>query len=314
MAVDFHENRTDAESDGDDLMSLFHKVLGSCNINFLFGAGVNGGPRGAIPSFDNFTDTITELKQLGLPYADGIEKALQSCDDDNKRRQVLDKFVEEFNSKQDYSLTHPSLVNLQNLLKATHKAVSLAENRHPESKRVNVFTLNYDRIIEELLDASGFFNYALKKETKSFLPFDVVGYDTGKRAFVPTFAVYKLHGSVNANRVLDADDIVFPGQDKLGSVISNFYETLFAMKGELLRKNAALFVIGYSWSDEHINDAIDSAIDNGLTVMWPQYEAGDSKLLPDKLKDRVIAIPPANSANPCDTTATLANLFEQAMA
>lgn len=309
MTTDSSEPQVNADEAKEDLVPLLQKVLGSCNINFLFGAGVNGGPQGAIPSFDSFSDTIAEMDNLGLPTDIGIERALQGCADEGIRQQVLDKFVEEFNDKQNYQLNHLSLVNLSSLLKAAHKAVSIAENRHPESKRINVFTLNYDRIVEELLDASGFFNYALKKESKSFLPFDVVGYDTAKRTFIPTFVVYKLHGSVNSSRVLQTGDIVFPGQDKLGSVISNFYETLFAMKGELLRKNAALFVIGYSWSDEHVNDIIGSAIDNGLTVVFPKYSENDE--LPLELEGRVEVIPPANSQS--DTTATLARLFEQAM-
>lgn len=309
MTADFIEQQAETDETMEKLVSLLQKVLGSCNINFLFGAGVNGGPNGAIPSFDSFTDTIAEMGNLGLPTDIGIEWALRGCADEGIRVQVLNKFVEEFNGNQNYQLNHPSLINLSNLLKAAHKAVSIAENRHPESKRINVFTLNYDRIVEELLDVSGFFNYALKKETKSFLPFDVVGYDTAKRAFIPTFAVYKLHGSVNSGRVLKAEDIVFPGQDKLGSVISNFYETLFAMKGELLRKNAALFVIGYSWADEHVNDIIGNAIDNGLTVAFPKYSENDE--LPPELEDRVEVIPPANPQS--DTTATLARLFEQAM-
>lgn len=333
MTADLIEQQAEADENNANLVPLLQKVLGSCNINFLFGAGVNGGPSGAIPSFDCFSDTIAEMDNLGLPTDIGIERALQGCADEGIRQQVLEKFVEEFNSNQNYQLDHPSLVNLNRLLKDAHKAVSIAENRHPESKRINVFTLNYDRIVEELLDAAGFFNYALKKESKSFLPFDVVGYDTAKRTFIPTFAVYKLHGSVNSSRVLRAEDIVFPGQDKLGSVISNFYETLFAMKGELLRKNAALFVLGYSWSDEHVNDIISSAIDNGLTVVFPKYSENDE--LPPELEGRVEVIPPANPkcdtiviecklyddadgvippANPkCDTTATLARLFERAM-
>lgn len=309
MTTDSSEPQVNADEAKEDLVPLLQKVLGSCNINFLFGAGVNGGPQGAIPSFDSFSDTIAEMNNLGLPTDIGIERALQGCADEGIRQQVLDKFVEEFNDKQNYQLNHPSLVNLSSLLKAAHKAVSIAENRHPESKRINVFTLNYDRIVEELLDASGFFNYALKKESKSFLPFDVVGYDTAKRTFIPTFAVYKLHGSVNSSRVLQTGDIVFPGQDKLGSVISNFYETLFAMKGELLRKNAALFVLGYSWLDEHVNDIISSAIDNGLTVVFPKYSESDE--LPPELESRVEVIPPADPRS--DTTATLARLFEQAM-
>lgn len=309
MTDDLIGQQADVNEAKENLIFLLQKILGSCNINFLFGAGVNGGPNGAIPSFDNFANTIAEMQLLGLPTDQGIEHALQECADDGIRQQVLDKFVEEFNGNRNYQLDHSSLINLNNLLKAAYKAVSIAENRHPESKRINVFTLNYDCIVEELLDASGFFNYTLKKESKTFFPFDVVGYDTAKRTFIPTFVVYKLHGSVNSSRVLQAEDIVFPGQDKLGSVISSFYETLFAMKGELLRKNAALFVIGYSWSDEHVNDIIGSAIDNGLTVVFLAYSESDK--VPEMLEGRVEVVPPTEPKS--DTTATLSRLFEQAM-
>lgn len=301
---------SNAEEDKEEyLVSRLHKVLGSCSINFLFGAGVNGR---AFPSFEQFQSTIAKMNKLGLE-GKKIEKALQDCDDDGKRQAVLDAFVDEFNGY-GYSLDHPSLTNLHRLLSTTHNAVGRAENRHPESKRVNVFTLNYDRIVEELLETSGYFNYVLRRDTKAALPFNVVGYDTETRAFVPTFAVYKLYGSVGTDRKLHSENIVFPSQDKLGSIVSEFYETLFAMKGELLKKNAALFVIGYSWNDEHVNDVINGAIDNGLTVVFPQYE--DNSKAPDGLAERILVIPPAKvgkGENPCDTTKTLAEYFEKAM-
>lgn len=310
MATETFVPANDEESPEEVLVSLLHKLLGSCNISFLFGAGVNGR---AFPFFAQFRDTIDRMHELGLSE-DGIEEALQGCDNDAIRKEVLSTFINEFNSK-TYSLDNQSLVNLRRLFSVTHRAVSRAENRHPESKRVNVFTLNYDRIVEEILETSGYFNYVLKRDTKSFLPFNVVGYDTQTRAFLPTFAVYKLHGSVGADRQLASEGIVFPGQDKLGSIISEFYETLFAMKSELLRKNAALFVIGYSWSDEHVNSVIDSAIDSGLTVVFPQYNIDTA--IPDWLAGRVIIIPPGEpeeDGKPCDTTKTLAEAFEKAMA
>lgn len=289
------------------LQALLRKVLGSCNINFLFGAGVNGG---AFPFFSKFTDTIEAMNSLGLEGAN-IEKALAGCDDDSKRDAIRDAFVEEFNSYRDYQLSHQSLENLRRLLKDTHTVVNRAENRHPESKRINIFTLNYDRIVEELLEDCGFFSYTLTSEAKAYLPFNIVGYNTATRTFIPTFAVYKLHGSVDANRYLHSENIIFPGPDKLGSVVTHFYETLFSMKGELLRSNSALFVLGYSWSDDHVNDIIGSAIDNGLTVVFPQFKAGDAA--PETFEDKVVLIPPIDPGALNDTTLALAEYFEQAM-
>ncbi len=299
------DSSNDTERREQELITLLHRVLGSCNINFLFGAGVNGK---AFPYFSQFTHTIDVMNDQGL-LGSNIERALASCDDDSKREVVLSAFVDEYNSK-EYGLDSDSCKNLQRLLRATHAAVSKTENRHPESKRINIFTLNYDRIVEEILEECGYFTYTLTSESKAYLPFNVVGYNTETRAFVPTFAVYKLHGTVDGNRNLHGESIVFPGADKLGSVLSHFYETLFSMKGELLRKNSVLFVIGYSWSDNHVNDIVNAAVDNGLTVMFLQYKATD--IIGTSFSDKVVVIPPTDPKNPCDTTLTLSRYIEKA--
>lgn len=292
----------------EELNEKFRKILGSCSINFLFGAGVNGD---ALPCFDGFVKTFQVMKDSGLDTSHGIEMGLADCNDEAIREAAIESFVSEFNSKKGYDLGCGSLTNLRRLLTATNSAVSRAENRHPESKRINIFTLNYDRIVEELLEECGFFGYTLTSEGGAHLPFDVVGYNTTTRTFIPTFAVYKLHGSVDANRELHAGGILFPGPDKLGSIVSHFYETLFAMKGELLRKNSVLFIIGYSWKDHHVNDVIQSGIRNGLTVVFPKYQEGDH--IPEESGNSPIVLPPADPNKKRDTTKTLAEYFERAM-
>lgn len=289
----------------DELPLGLRKVLGSCSVNFLFGAGVNGK---AFPYFAQFEKTISAMNERGLDGSN-IETALANCAGDQIRQAVLDTFVDEYNDYRDYRLDNESLLNLRRMLTAFSSIVEKAENRHPETKRLNVFTLNYDRIVEEILEDSGLFCYILTQgKSKGHLPFDIVGYNTTTHAFVPTFCVYKLHGSVDANRNLSSGNIVFPGQDKLGSILSNFYETLFTMKGELLKRNTVLFVIGYSWSDDHVNGIINDAIASGLTVYWLQYRPEDT--LPKRLAGHVITIPPVGGI-PVDTTKTLAELVER---
>lgn len=296
----------DKQVDGrDELLSGLRKVLGSCSINFLFGAGVNGR---AFPNFTQFKVTIEAMHGRGLS-GDSIELALAQCDDEQIRQDVLEAFVAEYNEHNGYCLYDESLLNLRRLLVTFSSVIEKAENRHPESKRLNVFTLNYDRIVEEILEDAGLFSYVLTQDrSRGHLPFDIVGYNTATRAFIPTFCVYKLHGSVGIDRVLSPDNIVFPGQDKLGSVLSHFYETLFAMKGELLKRNAALFVIGYSWADDHVNGIISDAMACGLTVCWLQYRPEDE--LPPNMRGHVIVIPPVGES-PVDTTKTLAEIAEK---
>ena len=308
---DSAESEENSSNQYSELLLQLRKILGSCNLNFLFGAGVNGG---AFPSFGGFNKTLKKIEELGLCKDVGIENALRGRSDEEKRKDILEVFVDEYNGYKNYELNHVSLVNLGDLLHNASRIVDKAENRHPESKRVNIFTLNYDRIVEDLLDKGEELSYALTQDkSKGKLPFNVVGYDTVKHAFIPTFCVYKLHGSVTSDRILHADNIVFPSQDKLGNILSHFYETLFAMKGELLRKNSVLFVIGYSGADDHVNGIVEDAIANGLTVYWLQYKVTDE--IPGEMKKKVIVVPPASSKDKTlqDTTKTLADLFEKAM-
>lgn len=299
-------SQVDAEDTcGIDLEKL-KRILGSCSINFLFGAGVNGR---AFPQFNGFAKTKVALKQHGQP-GDNIEIELHKIDKE-ARKEIVDTYCDEFSSfTQELDYGSESIRNLGSLLFRISRIVSKAENRHPESKRINIFTLNYDQIVETILNTQGQFSYTLNvQESKSNLPFEIVGYNTARREYVPTFAIYKMHGSVDAAGRLPKESIVFPGEDKLGNVLSDFYETLFAMKSELLRKNSALFVVGYSWNDDHINGVVRDAIDNGLTVYQLQFNG--SSALPSGMSEQIEVVPPVQVEPRQDTTLTLANIFKR---
>lgn len=284
------------------------RILGSCSINFLFGAGVNGS---SFPQFSGFVETKKALIKHGQP-GDNIEQELRKLND-VQRNNVTDVFCREFETfVREIDWGSGSIENIKDLLLWASSIVSKTENRHPESKRINIFTLNYDHIVETQLNALGQFSYTLTaKKPNAFLPFEIVGYNTNRREYIPTFAVYKLHGTMNAFEQLVADEIMLPGADKLGNVISSFYETIFAMKGELLRSNSVLFVIGYSWNDEHINGVISDAIDNGLVVYHLQY--GNDNPVPNNVQGKMYIIEPPNDSPKQDTTLTLAGLFKEVL-
>lgn len=307
MTVSNLEKQDVVNEENEKLIERLRRVLGSCSINFLFGAGVNGG---GFPQFGAFAKTLEALREHGQP-GEIIEQEARSLNP-QERDKVLDVFCAEFMEyAKDFDLNNESIEHLGRLFQDVSAIVAKAENRHPESKRINIFTLNYDRIAETVLERQGQFNYVLNsKHSKSSLPFEIVGYNTAKREYIPTFAIYKLHGSVDAANKLKKEDIVFPGDDKLGNVLNDFYETLFSMKGELLKRNSVLFVIGYSWSDDHVNGVIDDALANGLMVYQLQYEESDELL--GKIPANVYVVPPANIEEKQDTTLTLAELFEEA--
>ncbi len=201
--------------------------------------------------------------------------------DEKLREQALDIFVDEFNEfyRDGFNKKDKSYVNLCNLLLTVAHLVDLVESRHPLTKKVNIFTLNYDRIVEESLEDGGLFYHSTSPYRNSNTSItDVIGYDVSRRAFIPTFSILKRHGSVDPNHLLNKQHIILPvKQTKIQDALSmEFFRGLFEMKMELTEPNAILFVIGYSGADTHVNSIIKESVNAGLSVYWLAYsEAPD---------------------------------------
>lgn len=159
-AIESQEKDTVRFDYEEEFLLTLRKILGSCSINFLFGAGVNGR---AFPNFGGFSQTINHMHKKGLK-GDNIETALAHNTDETIRSEILDTFVSEYNGHCGYSLDNKSIINLKDLLINTSRIAGKAENRHPESKRINIFTLNYDRIVEEILEENGLLITLLRKK------------------------------------------------------------------------------------------------------------------------------------------------------
>lgn len=159
-------------------------------------------------------------------------------------------------------------------------------NRNKDLSRINIFTTNNDLFNEVALDSlnihyingfSGglkkyfnpaFFNYTYSKRM-----------DTSLEKFEPVnnmVYLYKIHGSVNwiedksnANSYFNIRELaeieedyngaamIYPTPLKQNKSLGSPYVDLFReFQHKLLEANSVLFVIGYSFSDEHINDII----------------------------------------------------------
>lgn len=159
-------------------------------------------------------------------------------------------------------------------------------NRNKDLSRINVFTTNNDLFNESALDSlnihyingfSGglkkyfnpaFFNYTYSKRM-----------DTSLEKFEPVnnmVYLYKIHGSVNwvedssnANSYFNIRELaeiekkyngaamIYPTPLKQNKSLGSPYVDLFReFQHKLLEPNSVLFVIGYSFNDEHINDII----------------------------------------------------------
>ena len=280
-------------------MEFDSKIISSCHINFLFGAGVNGG---AFPQLDNFKETIGAIKGYiggypNLSFEDAFDKL-----DDKQKDEVRKLFIKEFNEHLDkLNINHESVTNLQNLLAKINEIVDKSENRNHSMKQINIFTVNYDDIVERLLKRLGYLYNSISatnfENHNQF--FNMVGYDFIYRKFIPTFFVSKIHG--------DIKDPILPGLNKYDKALeANKFEILFKMKEKLLRPYSLLFVIGYSGRDEHINKILNDCVKGGLTIYWFKYSESD--IVPDSFKNDVIIF---NNDEHIDTTLLFTNKLRE---
>lgn len=179
------------------------------------------------------------------------------------------------------------------LYKCFYQKVAL---RNKDLSRLNVFTTNNDLFNETALDAlnihyiNGFtggltkyfnpaiFNYTMSKR-----------YDSSVNKYEPVenmVYLYKLHGSINwieeeksVNRYFTIREIpaqkdkpkspvmIYPTPIKQNKSLGAPYVDLFReFQHKLLEPNSVLFVLGYSFSDEHINDIIYRALATNSTL------------------------------------------------
>ena len=146
----------------------------------------------------------------------------------------------------------------------------------------DIFSLNYDTLLEASLD-------------ELRLPY-VDGFRGANRAWFDSetfdekgttaYRIFKLHGSVNWTR--DADGhvrrghsangyppkepiVIYPSEQKYLQTQYGVYETLLGRFRDRLRTaraNNCLVIMGYSFNDNHINEAIrDSVRNSNLTVI-----------------------------------------------
>lgn len=169
--------------------------------------------------------------------------------------------------------------------------------RNKELSRINIFTTNNDMFNEVALDnlSIHYFNGFSGGVMKSFNPASF-NYTLSKRMdtaidkYEPVenlVYLYKIHGSVNwieddamgketffkikelplRNEVKDASVLVYPTPLKQNKSLGAPYVDLFReFQHKLLEPNTVLFVIGYSFSDEHVNDIVYRALATNSTM------------------------------------------------
>lgn len=284
------------------------EIFASANINFLFGSGVNGR---VFPQLAGFIETNKFLNEKIPDTSKSFEEKLNMLSE-NDESIARAKFVSEFNdSEEKIDWMSEDIEDIKNMLNNIYKLVDKAENRQDSSYKINIFTLNYDDIVEDILSKECYINNVISADSyKKTDFFNVIGYNFEYGKKIPTFVTTKLHGSIKKGK-LSKDAIIYPGNKKYETALGpKFFELMFLMKSELIRRNAVLMVIGYSGNDEHINGIISDAIEANLTLIWFRYN-NDEKLpeIISKNKEKVIVIDQLEEK--IGTTKRCAHLIEE---
>ncbi len=177
----------------------------------------------------------------------------------------------------------------QDALNTHRRFVSRALTRPVNLRRVNLFTLNNDTLLEKAMDAEGVvaidgFVGTLRRvfRPESYdqdLYFPAETTEGRVHRLDRVIHLYKLHGSVTwrgneptwdnpygVSAVGDegavSDDVlVYPTQLKYGQTLGLPYSELFRRFGAaIVRPQAVLIVIGYGFGDEHVNAIIRQAL------------------------------------------------------
>lgn len=140
-----------------------------------------------------------------------------------------------------------------------------------------IFTLNYDLLVEKALERANLPYFSgFVGNVKPFFITDSVDDFEGiyvKRSWIK---LWKLHGSLNF--VKDADDkiyidnteggssenlLIYPSMDKyLSSRKAPYISYLDRLRKYLVDKEKIVFVLGYSFGDDHINDVIVNGLNS----------------------------------------------------
>lgn len=251
---------------------------------------------------DNLEDMLNILYAQRF-YQEGV-------DEDATQTQKLISFIQEFMFKSiNVPFDTEKSTALLELYKTFYNKLAL---RNKDLSRINVFTTNNDLFNERALDHSNinynngfggglerYFNPARFRYTHSkrvdlnmekFEPIDNMVY------------LYKLHGSINwvqsednkgnplfgiqeipliaENKAKKQPALIYPTPLKQNQSLGSPYADLIReFKDKLTLQNSVLFVIGYSFSDEHLNNIIYQALASNTSLSVVIFGNHDKCLL-----------------------------------
>jgi hypothetical protein len=304
---------------------ILNKLLLSDNLNFLLsnGCSLYAGSEAINEESSNYQDVLKNFDVSGyqdlnrkinklsserpeiildklyqfLSYAKNILEDSKLIDEiDELIKQFKEIFINSSVLKVDYSKNHLHKLLLKRLM-----------NREDDLNKINIFTLNYDLLIEKSAEElginvnNGFIGFHDRKFDPSVYHTDLhFNYSNGKKAYGKGINLFKLHGSISWEfndekppygiierqhnlKDISFDEIpeciIYPVQSKKRHSLDIPYSELFRQFIEFVNKpNSTLIIIGYSFLDEHVNDIISNFLANSdFNLIIFSYSNIDSK-------------------------------------
>ena len=200
----------------------------------------------------------------------------------------IDRLIREINRSLTSLVDLPTSGN-EDSLTDHRRLIKKILTRPLNLRRANLFTLNYDTLLEKAADAEGVvlvdgFVGTLRRifRPESYdLDFYFPAQTTEGRVhrFDRALHLYKLHGSITWHRcdanwenpyglyatfyqeTSDDDVLIFPSPLKYGLALGLPYSELFRRFGSAIAQpQSVLFTIGYGFGDEHVNSLIRQAL------------------------------------------------------
>lgn len=267
-------------------------------LNFLIGSGAS------LPGIPLMSDERFSSKDI-FPFSDESEKIRNDRLLDEVKK-ISKTLLEE---EDDESLTtKQTLDNYKGFLNAVIDILK-SSNARQVPRTANIFTTNYDLFLEKAADvlmqkqtiifndgAKGYFNRHLDSANFN-MTVSYRGLNDNHRDDLPTITLIKPHGSVNweksgekvliRNYVVENPMIVKPtGYENAETFLNNhFHDMLRVFQLELDKPESVLFVIGFSFQDQHIATMLTRALNNNrLIVICFVYSDSDKPKILSNLK------------------------------
>ena len=271
------------------ILDEIREVAVSKNVNFLIGSGCSVG---AIGTMGKYWEDAWKEKNLN---EDGTEKSPTCCKDKEyckacqKRgnellvidvkevsKELIEGKLEENFVTKNYNFFISEVVNLMHRM-----------NSRQNPKNINIFTTNYDLFIENALDkvsktetfvindgARGYFKRVLDSSNFN-RTFSYRGPSNNYVDEIPSVSLIKPHGSVNWEKTMDEEIEIKTGvvdnpvvvnpdghEPRVTFEENYFHDMLRIFQTELDKPQSVLFVIGFSFQDEHIGKMMQRALRN----------------------------------------------------